>query len=701
MTRRLTSASFVAIGFLLMANCSMAELPRLDLPEKKIEQVYRNNWVHTLEPCKVPAPSSPESEPEANVEPLRPWKVEVNGHYPGWYPGVDVKHQAAAYLACEKNLPLVLRGWELTKSRYLLEDGSIRPMTFHNNPHNIVPETTVDGSVVYYPLRSTANIDFLLLGDMIFRFSQDREWLAENLPAMRKAAAYLEGWVDDEGLLHSDSYDLDQVYRQIDGVAQAAACHAFRQLALLESVLGNEAEVNRFETVASRLSEGVEKHFWSDELGYYYEHLVYNDIAQSGQLGSVIAVSSKLGPDHDEAKAIDGVVGIGIDGFQVGVGAAGNHEWATDGETSGAWIQIGFGQPIEIGRIILFNRTDPKVTPGERFARGRIEFSDGSDPVEVQFNDLAISRAEVSFTPREVSWIKFTGTEMEGEGGGNAGLAEVIVLPSDEPYRKITHGMADANFALVGYEIANSTHAESVWNYFRSHESAFYSVNNLAAPTWIAEKTETYGPGELNRRAPYKDCVAMARIWRYDAMMRRRMRDGAGLIQTIGFANILHDRPSGGGPGFFAERYDLGRFEPGDEAQATVPKYTGYPSIYNSTIVQQTLLGLNVDVWGTIEIDPCVPSDWYEKGFGEEGCGILLNRDLGFHYFKDRMNGWIEGSPGVQKFRVQIPPNLASHSLQVLRNGKAIKFKRDGRFLAFNLSIDKEERTTFEIVKAE
>ncbi|MCA9411785.1 MAG: hypothetical protein KC944_11295, partial [Candidatus Omnitrophica bacterium] len=71
------------------------------------------------------------------------------------------------------------------------------------------------------------------------------------------------------------------------------------------------------------------------------------------------------------------------------------------------------------------------------------------------------------------------------------------------------------------------------------------------------------------------------------------------------------------------------------------------------------------------------------------------------HYFKDRMNGWIEGSPGVQKFRVQIPPNLASHSLQVLRNGKAIKFKRDGRFLAFNLSIDKEERTTFEIVKAE
>ena len=167
--------------------------------DEKIHEVYRNNWHNTLKPCQVPHPANIEPDLPPHVEPLRPWKVDVNGHYPGWYPGVDVKHQAAAYLACEKNLPLVLRAWDLTKTHYLLEDGSVRPMTFYNNPHTIVPETTMDGSVVYYSLRCSANIDLILLGDIIFRFSQDKKWLKENIEYMWRAAAYLEEWIDDQG----------------------------------------------------------------------------------------------------------------------------------------------------------------------------------------------------------------------------------------------------------------------------------------------------------------------------------------------------------------------------------------------------------------------------------------------------------------------------------------------------------------------
>lgn len=63
------------------------------------------------------------SRDQSHVEPLRPWKVDVRGHYKGWYPGVDVKHVTAAYLACELNLPLVLRAWDLTAGRYLMADG--------------------------------------------------------------------------------------------------------------------------------------------------------------------------------------------------------------------------------------------------------------------------------------------------------------------------------------------------------------------------------------------------------------------------------------------------------------------------------------------------------------------------------------------------------------------------------------------------
>ena len=122
---------------------------------------------------------------------------------------------------------------------------------------------------------------------------------------------------------------------------------------------------------------------------------------------------------------------------------------------------------------------------------------------------------------------------------------------------KITHGMTDTNFTVIAFDIANGLHAKRVWDYFKTHESSFYQVKGLFAPTWIAEKPETYTASELNKRAPYKDCVAMARTWRYDAMMRHRMRDGEGLYKTITYANALYSRPSGGGAGWFAERYAL------------------------------------------------------------------------------------------------------------------------------------------------
>jgi hypothetical protein len=108
---------------------------------------------------------------------------------------------------------------------------------------------------------------------------------------------------------------------------------------------------------------------------------------------------------------------------------------------------------------------------------------------------------------------------------------------------------------------------------------------------------------------------------RYDAQMRRRMDDGKGLVPTLRDANALYDRASGGGAVFFAERYGLGRFQPGDEAQATIPAYAEYPAVYDSMVVQRCLLGLDVDVHGTIHIDPCVPASWYEQGFGQGGCG--------------------------------------------------------------------------------
>ncbi len=687
--------AILAIGSGLLFAQPTPRVPTLNLPDAKIVEVYRGNWHNTLKPCREN--TTPPGAGSPHTEPHRPWKVDVNGHYPGWYPGVDVKHSAAAYLACGRDLPLVLRAWNLTTSRYQMDDGGVRPSTMDDNPQGIWPETTVDGSVVFYPLRTVATIDYLLLGDVVFRFSQDKPWLTKALPTMRRAAAFLEGWIDDEGLLHSDSYDLDQVYREIDGVAQASAYLAFRRLAALEAAIENEPGRQRAEATAARLAQAANKHFWNLGRGYYDEHLIYNNVARTGRLGSVSAVSSELDAAHSAKNAIDGALGVGVDAFGVGVGAAGKHEWAAKNETVGAWIQIGFQQPTRIAKAILVNRTDPRVQPGERFARGFLEFSDGSPKVEVSFNALGVSRAVVAFSPRRVTWIKFIGTSMQGKGGAHAGLAEFAVLPAEQPYRKVSHGMTDTNFAMVAFGVADDARAASIWRYFRKNELRFYEVNGLHAPTWISEATVSYGDGELNRRAPYKDCVAMARIWRYDALMRRRMRDGEGLYRTIQYANALYDRPSGGGVGWFAERYGLGRFQPGDEAQATIPKYAGYPAVYNSTIVQEALLGLSVDASGAVRIDPCVPSGWYTQGFGQEGCGVLKNHDLGFTCRAKRLEGWIRGPVGSRTLHVQRPPQLTPVACEVVVDGKSVPHESAGNLVTFTVRLPEDGRVKFAI----
>lgn len=682
----------------LAVNQAPGSLPRLRLPDDKIVEVYQGNWEHTLLPCRTLPTPAPGTSPHA--EPERPWKVDVRGHYPGWYPGVDVKHLAAAYLACEKNLPLVLRAWDLTVGRYLMEDGAVRPMTMYHNPHSVVPEATLDGSIVYYPLRTTANIDLLLLGDMIFRFSQDRAWLERNLAPMRRAAAFLEAWIDEEGLLDSDSYDLDQVYRQIDGVAQASAHLAFRRLATLESIGGHRGRARHANAVADRLAEAANRHFWDPQVGDYAEHLTYHNIARTGQGSDGVLVSSELDSAHGGARAVDGVLGIGIDAFDVKTGAAGSHEWAARHETVGAWIQVSFSSPTRVGKAILVNRTDPQVQPGERFAAGYLEFSDGSRRVPVSFSPLAISRAAVAFSPRTVRWIRFTGTRMQGEVGHHAGLAEFMVLPVDRPYRQVRHGMTDSSLAMVAFGVAGRSRAEQVWRRFQQHEPGFYEVNGLAAPTWVSSEATRYGPGDLNRRAPYKDCVAMGRTWRYDVLMRRRFQDGIGIVRTLGYANTLYDRPSGGGVGLFAERYGLGRFQPGDEAQATIAAYAEYPAVYNAIVVQQALLGLEVEADGTVIVNPCVPRSWYGSRFGADHCGLLHERDFGFTFGPDHVEGWAAGPAGLQRLMIRIPPELDSRRVVVESRGERLPHQQRAGFVKFALPLLNGERVAFDVKAA-
>ena len=386
-------------------------------------------------------------------------------------------------------------------------------------------------------------------------------------------------------------------------------------------------------------------------------------------------------------------MGYGPDVVGVGAGA-GQSEWATKGQAAGAWIQVNLKVPTAINRVILSNRQAPGSPPSEAFASGHLSFNDGSI-VPVTFGVGVGSRAVATFSSRTASWVKFTADTMQADGGGNAGLAQFEITPTVQPYLKHTHGMSDVNFALVGYGVATDAQADSIWRYFQAHEDAFYIYKGVACPTWTTELPETYTADELNAINPQKDRTALGRVWRHDAWMRKRMRDGEGIYKTIRYANDLYDRPSGGGVGFFGERYNLGRFTPGDDGQDSTPKYAEYPAEYNATIVGEILLGITADMDGTIVIDPCVPARWWKSGFGIANPGILKDRDIGYLCTSQGTSGWVRGKAGDQSLRIRLPPE--AKTLRVLENGSEIPYVESRGCTAFTLKLVEGVTATFAV----
>ena len=261
------------------------------------------------------------------------------------------------------------------------------------------------------------------------------------------------------------------------------------------------------------------------------------------------------------------------------------------------------------------------------------------------------SRTVVTFKSRTASWVRFTADTMQAPGGGNAGLAEFEITPTAQPYLKHTHGMSDVNFALVGYGVATDAQARSIWRYFRAHEDAFYIYKGVACPTWTTELPESYTADELNTINPDKDRTAFGRTRCHDAGMRKRMRDGEGIYKTLRYANDLCDRPSGGGPGFFGERYVSGPIHAGRRWAGSTAKYAEYPAEDNATIVGEILLGVSADMEGTMVVDPCVPAPWWKSGFGIENPGILKDRDIGYLCNSQGTRGWVRGKAGNQSLR--------------------------------------------------
>ncbi|WFR66466.1 discoidin domain-containing protein [Curtobacterium flaccumfaciens] len=111
------------------------------------------------------------------------------------------------------------------------------------------------------------------------------------------------------------------------------------------------------------------------------------------------------------AKAVDGVAS----GYPDDPTA----EWVAPWGTTGVWLQLDWATPARLGRVVLHDRpnTDDQVTSGT------LTFSDGS---QVAVGELPNGGdpLTVDFTPRTVTWVRFTVTGVS-DSTVNVGLSEV------------------------------------------------------------------------------------------------------------------------------------------------------------------------------------------------------------------------------------------------------------------------------------
>ena len=127
--------------------------------------------------------------------------------------------------------------------------------------------------------------------------------------------------------------------------------------------------------------------------------------------GVTVIASSQNGADgQTAAKAVDGVAS----GYPVDY----TREWATARQTVGAWIELSFPAPVEVGRVVLFDRPNQS----DWVTGGSLGFSDGSTVAVGQLNNDG-SATQVTFASRTVTSVRFTVTNV-GSGTVNVGLSE-------------------------------------------------------------------------------------------------------------------------------------------------------------------------------------------------------------------------------------------------------------------------------------
>lgn len=203
-----------------------------------------------------------------------------------------------------------------------------------------------------------------------------------------------------------------------------------------------------------------------------------------------------------------------------------------------------------------------------------------------------------------------------------------------------SHGLTDVDWAALATDVATAAQQQLLWPRL-STDTAFYYGG---MPTGISTRPASYEDWEFAHPDRH-DLAAMGRVWYLECWARSRQDDARGLLDT------LHRVAREGQTHDYSWRE---RYYPSDTGQ-TVPagaeRYCEYPANF-LRIVNQFLLGINLQMDGAVLLDPCVVDEFWDRGFGH-----VLRRpegELAFQLQRNRIEvSWC--GPQEQTLGVRVP----------------------------------------------
>lgn len=173
--------------------------------------------------------------------------------------------------------------------------------------------------------------------------------------------------------------------------------------------------------------------------------IIPNIIDQNIAPLAVVTASTEAAASSQTAiKAVDGYV----DG-DLGYPGDWTKEWSTDGEGTGAWLQLNWPVSYSVDRVILYDRPNPD----DHIMSATLHFSDGST-VPVGPLDNNGGGTEITFPSRTITNIRMTVDSVSLSTGGNVGLSEIEVY-GKEPSKQNT-------LTTIGSSLNPSNYGQSV-----------------------------------------------------------------------------------------------------------------------------------------------------------------------------------------------------------------------------------------------